>query len=161
MQMSSWSFSRAVADTEREHGEVFRYCSLGVCCLSSTGLHAKQPATHFVSRPEWWLILLKVMANKFICNRALLCVRPTLGGGKTLHMLATRTRVTAAFKVLSRQMPAKTHREVTADTVVLGQRTWVDVVKENKQEWTVHIADVSPSHAPPGPCSPEAHRGPV
>lgn len=82
--MSSWSFSRTVAHTVREHGDVFRYCSLGVCCLRPMGLHAKQPATHFVSRPEWWLILLKVMDNKFICNRALLCVRPTLGAGKTV-----------------------------------------------------------------------------
>lgn len=63
---------------------MFRYCSLGVCCLGSTGLHAKQSATHFVSKPEWWLILLKVMDNKCICNRALLCVRPTLGVGKTV-----------------------------------------------------------------------------
>lgn len=48
-------------------------------------------------------------------------------------MLATRTRVTAALKELSRQMPAKTHGDVTAYTIVLGQRTWVDVFKGNKQ----------------------------
>lgn len=73
-----------MANIVREHGEVFRHRSLGVCCLSSMCLHAKQPATHFVSRPEWWLILLKVMDNKFICSGALLCVRPTLGVGKTV-----------------------------------------------------------------------------
>lgn len=67
-----------------------------------------------------------------------------------MHTLATRTRVTAALKGLSRQMPAKTHGEVTADTIVLGQRTWVDVFKGNRQEWTVRVAAVSPSHSPPG-----------
>lgn len=69
---------------------------------------------------------------------------------KQSHILVTRTRVMAALKELSRQMQAKNHREVTADTIVLGQRTRVEVFKENKQEWTVDIADVSPSQSPQG-----------
>lgn len=56
----------------------------------------------------------------------------------------------AALKELSRQMQAKNHREVTADTIVLGRSTWVEVFKGNKQEWTEGIADISPSQSPQG-----------